>query len=344
VSADDADIARRKEDHIRICLEARSQFDTRSGLERYRFVHSALPELALSEVDLSTEFLGRRWAAPIMISSMTGGLAEGSRINRHLAEAAEALGLGMGVGSQRVALMRPETRSSFEVRAFAPKIPLFANWGAVQLNTGFGEVEAKAAVEMIGADGLFLHLNAAQEAVQEGGDTDFRGLTDRIGALVRAVRFPVLAKECGAGISGPVARALADRGIAAIDVSGAGGTSWSRVEGLRAGSELARALSATFANWGIPTAEAIVEARAAAPKTPLIASGGIRSGLDAAKAIALGADLVALGQPLLAAALDSTSAVIGVLELIIAELRVACFLVGAGNVRALSSRRALREV
>ncbi len=322
------DIASRKLDHIRVCLDPSSQVAAPDSWDRYWLEPEALPDLALSEVDLSTTFLGKPLAAPLLVSSMTGGPVEGARINRNLAEAVEALGLGMSVGSQRIAIERAELRSSFEVRAYAPRAPILANLGAVQLNYGYGVRQADEAVSMIGADGLWLHLNALQEAVQEGGDTDFRGLPGKIAELVRSVAYPVLVKECGAGIGGRTAERLWATGIRGIDVSGTGGTSWARVEGLRARSPIHRTLGETFGSWGLPTPIAVREVRRAVPGALIIASGGIRSGLDAAKALALGADLVSIAQPVLAAALESGQAVQAILERFVAELRVACFAAG----------------
>ncbi len=337
------DIGARKQDHVRICLSEESQFAALSaGFDGLYFEHQALPEIALSEVNLETELFGKKLRAPILVSSMTGGLEEGAKINRHLAEGVEAAGLGLGVGSQRIAIEHPSAASSFEIRKYAPTSLLFANLGAVQLNYGYGEKEAKRAVEMIGADALFLHLNALQEAVQEGGDTNFSGLGDKIEALARAVPFPVLVKECGAGI-GP--RALADltaRGVAAVDVSGGGGTSWARVEGLRASSDLARGLGETFRDWGVPTAVLIAEGRKRAPGAIIIASGGIRSGLDAAKALALGADFVSIAKPVLEAALASGEAVARVLTRFRRELEIAHFCVGARNPAELRAKAVLR--
>jgi len=331
VSDDENDeITSRKADHIRVCLDPSSQVSTTASFDDYRFDNEALPEMALEDVDLSTTFLGKRLSAPIIVSSMTGGPTAGATINRSLAEAVERLGLGMGVGSQRIALERLDTRSSFEVRKYAPSALVLANLGAVQLNYGYGEKQAKDAVDMIGADGLFLHLNALQEAIQEGGDTNFRALGDRIEALVAALPFPVLIKEVGAGIGARTALRLWSMGVKAIDVSGTGGTSWARVEGLRAKAEVHRTLGETFRGWGIPTPVAIERARAALPADAvLIGSGGIRTGLDAAKAIALGADVVSIAQPVLAAALVDGAAVEAVLTRFIAELRVACFAAGA---------------
>lgn len=337
-------IGARKQDHIRVCLEDESQFASLSaGFEAFYFEHQALPELALAEVDLRTEFLGKRLAAPLIVSSMTGGPALGEAINRHLAQGVEAAGLGLGVGSQRIALEHPETAASFEVRRYAPSALVFANLGAVQLNYGYGEAEARRAVQMIGADGLYLHLNPLQEAVQEGGDTDFRGLLDKIGALAAALPFPVLVKEVGAGLAPATLLALTERGVAAVDVAGAGGTSWAQVEGLRAASPEGRGLGETFRDWGMPTAVLVAEGRRLAPAARIIASGGIRSGLDAAKALALGADLVSIAKPVLAAALESGEAVHRILERWKRELAIAFFCVGARDLAEFRAKAVLRR-
>ncbi|MFO0728683.1 MAG: type 2 isopentenyl-diphosphate Delta-isomerase [Myxococcota bacterium] len=339
-------IASRKDEHIQACLDPESQYSAApSGVfDRYLLEPEALPELALGEVDLRTTFLQKTLSAPILVSSMTGGPARGALINKHLAEAVEALGLGMGVGSERIAIADPSTRASFAVRPFAPSALILGNLGAVQLGLGWGAKEAQEAVDIAGADGLFLHLNAVQEAIQPGGDTDFRGIGQRITELVAAVPFPVLVKECGAGIGARAALRLHQAGVAAIDVSGAGGTSWAKVEGMRAQDPLARTLGDTFRNWGLPTPLALIEVRQALPRATLIASGGIRTGLDAAKALALGADLVSIAQPVLQAALEGKEAVIAVLERFIAELRIACFGAGARTPAELRARAPIRRL
>ncbi|HEY9724237.1 MAG TPA: type 2 isopentenyl-diphosphate Delta-isomerase [Oscillatoriaceae cyanobacterium] len=336
------DISRRKLDHIELSLNENVGMARPTGFERYRFVHQALPEMALEDVSLETTFLGKPIAAPLLISSMTGGPARGEDINRHLAEAAQALRLPMAVGSQRIHFERPETLRSFQAaRAAAPDILLLGNLGAVQLNYGFDAEAVTEAVRVIGADGVFLHLNALQEAVQPGGNTNFAGLLERIGEVARTVDFPVLIKEVGCGIAPELARELASRGVAAIDVSGAGGTSWAKIEGRRAENASDRTLGEVFGDWGIPTAECLLGCRAALPELPLIASGGIRTGLDAAKAIALGADLVAFAMPLLGPATRSGAEVQAALAQIMRELRVAMFLLGARDVAALRARRHL---
>ena len=268
---------------------------------------------------------------------MTGGTEEAAEINRNLARAAQAYGLGMGVGSQRAALEEPSLAYTYRVRDVAPDILLLANLGAVQLNYGYGIVECRRAVEMIGADALILHLNPLQEALQPEGNTDFAGLLAKIEALCRSLEVPVVVKEVGWGISEEVARLLAEAGVAAIDVAGAGGTSWSEVEMRRAGSESARRIAESFADWGIPTAESVQMARRGAPRTTIIASGGIRTGVDVAKAIALGADAAGMASPLLKPATVSAEAVGERIREVLEELRTAMFCVGARSIQELKS-------
>ncbi|MEZ4768206.1 MAG: type 2 isopentenyl-diphosphate Delta-isomerase [Caldilineales bacterium] len=326
----------RKADHIRINLEEDVQFPRlTTGLERYRFVHQALPELDMAEVDLGVELFGHAVQAPLLISSMTGGTEAAERINRNLAIGAQARGVAMGVGSQRTALEIGETAYSFHVRDVAPDILLFANLGAAQLNKGYTVDHCRRAVDMIGADALILHLNPLQEAVQADGDWNWTGLLGKIGQVCAAVGVPVVAKEVGWGINGPLARRLANAGVAAIDVAGSGGTSWTEVEYHRAPSERLRRIARTFADWGIPTAESLLQVRGAAPELPVIASGGIRDGIDVAKCVALGATLVGLASPFLRAATVSDEAVIDAIDLLADELRIAMFCAGAGDVNAL---------
>jgi isopentenyl-diphosphate delta-isomerase len=334
---------KRKEEHLEICLDSQAVTGPLgTGLDRYRFVHNALPELDLDDIDLGVTFLGRRLKAPILISSMTGGFDLARKINRNLAAAAQRLGLAMGVGSQRVALEEPSVAASFQVRDVAPDILLFGNLGAVQLNYGYAIEHCRRAVEMIGADGLILHLNVLQEAAQPEGNRNFKGLTARIADVCRQAEFPVLAKEIGSGISADVAVRLRDAGVRAIDVAGRGGTSWYTVEARREAGQGGEAKS-TFAAWGIPTDEALVQVRRAVPDLPLVASGGIRSGLDMAKCVALGADVTALGQPLLASALESADKVVEFLTGIIREMRIAMLCAGAADLAALKKSPLVRE-
>ena len=338
--AADGDIESRKREHIEIVLDRDvSAKGVTTGFEHYAFEHDALPELDLDGIDLSTDLFGRRLAAPFLISSMTGGTEAARGINLRLAEAAQELGLAMGVGSQRAALQSPASEDSFRVRSVAPDILLFANLGAVQLNYGYGVDEARRAVDMIGADALFLHLNPLQEAVQREGDRNWSGLLGRIEALARALDVPVVAKEIGNGISAGAARRLESAGVAAIDVAGAGGTSWSEVEAERQPDALGSAVARAFAGWGIPTSTALVEAVAAVPALPVFASGGIRSGIDAAKALRLGASLVGMAAPMLETGARTAEAAAERLRAAMRELRIAMFCTGSRDLGALRGAR-----
>ncbi|MCS7194334.1 MAG: type 2 isopentenyl-diphosphate Delta-isomerase [Meiothermus sp.] len=321
------DIQTRKRRHLEVCLSEDVGFTRLTpGFERYRLRYQAFPELALADVDLTTLFLGKRLRAPFLIGAMTGGEINGARINRALAQAAERLGVGMMLGSQRVMLERPEARSSFQVRDVAPSVLLVGNLGLAQLNKGYGPEELRQAVSLVGADALALHTNPLQEALQPGGDTDFRGLLAKLETLLPKLPFPVLLKEVGHGIGRETASLLAGLPIAALDVAGAGGTSWAKVEEL---VHYGRVLHPELVEMGIPTAEALVECRESLPHTPLVASGGIRSGTDAAKALALGADVVAVARPLLKPALEGPEAVVAWIENFLHELRVALYALGA---------------
>ncbi|HVS12612.1 MAG TPA: type 2 isopentenyl-diphosphate Delta-isomerase [Thermoanaerobaculia bacterium] len=314
----------RKAEHIELALDRRMQAP-RPELDRLRFGHCALPEIDLDDVDLGCEFLGRRLAAPLLISCMTGGTGVAETINRRLAEAAERCGIALGVGSQRKALEDPETAKSFEVRRFAPSVPVVGNLGAVQLNYGYGLAECRRAVEMVDADALALHLNPLQEAIQPEGQTRFAGLLPKIGEVVAGLGAPVIVKEIGNGLSLEVGRRLRAVGVEIVDTAGSGGTSWARIEASRADD---LELGELFADWGVPTATSIRELAAIAGLT-VIGSGGLRTGLDAAKAIALGAHLAGMAYPFLQAATDSTDAVVARVERIVQELRIAMFCVGA---------------
>ena len=334
---DSSSISTRKSDHIRINLEQDVRSGLTTGLENYRFIHRAIPELDLSDVDLSQQVFGKRLQAPILISSMTGGNEEAAGINRLLAEAAQATGIAMGLGSQRAAIELPDLAPTFQVRQVAPDILLFANLGAVQLNYNYGIAECQRAVDMIQADALILHLNALQEAVQPEGNTHFTGLADKIETVCKALPVPVIVKEVGWGFSEQDARRLADAGVSAIDVAGAGGTSWSQVEMHRAKDESQARLAAAFINWGIPTAEAILNVHRAAPELMIIASGGLRSGVEIAKCIALGANLGGMAGPFLKAAARSSEAVIQTIQEIQREVQVTMFAAGARGIDQLKS-------
>ena len=335
---DDDHTSSRKLDHVRIVLdEDVAAKGVITGFAAYRLPHEAVPELDLAEVDTSTTFLGKPMRAPLLVSSMTGGAHDVARINLALAEAAEALELAMGVGSQRSALRDDRLAYTYQVRRVAPRIPLLANLGAVQLNYGYGVDECRRAVEMIEADALILHFNALQEAVQPEGNTNFKGLLKRIEQVCRGVGVPVIAKEVGNGIGARAARRLVDAGVWGIDVAGAGGTSWSEVERYRQTDAGGARVAGAFAGWGIPTTTAIGEVRAALPGVTLIGSGGVRSGVDVAKAIALGADLAGTAKPALGPAVGErgAEAVAEGLRAYVDELRIAMFCSGCGDLRAL---------
>ncbi len=335
----------RKADHLRICLDEDVQCHAlTNGLERYRFTHCCLPELDRSEIDISTNFLGKQLGAPLLISSMTGGTELARTINYRLAEVAQQYKLAMGVGSQRVAVENPQVGSTFAVRSLAPDILLFANLGAVQLNYDYGLDECRRAIELLEADALILHLNPLQECIQSKGDTNFRGLLDKIAILCNKLPVPVIAKEVGNGISAAMAQKLLEAGVTAIDVAGAGGTSWAKVESERASDVLQRQLGITFAGWGLPTAECITTTRAVAPTVPLIASGGLRNGLEVAKAIALGADIAGLAWPFLKAAHESADALDALVQLLIAEITTVLFCTGNATLSHLQNSDSLQRL
>lgn len=328
---------KRKADHIRISLHEDVTFENVStGFEHYRLKHCALPDFNLEDVETSTTLLGKCLGTPLIISSMTGGTPEASTLNQRLAEAAQETGIGMGVGSQRAAIEEPSLAHTYRVRQVAPDILLLANLGAIQLNYGYGLDECRRAVEMVEADGLILHLNPLQEALQPEGNSRFAGLLPKIEAICHKLEVPVIVKEVGAGISEQVARQLAEVGVAAIDVAGSGGSSWSQVEMHRATTEDQRMVAAAFSDWGIPTATSLQMARRGAPGTPLIASGGIRDGIQIAKAIALGATVCGIAKPFLHAASESTAAVVDLIAVLVEQLRVAMFAVGTADISSLA--------
>ncbi len=329
--------SKRKSDHIRINLEQDVRSALTTGLERFRFEHNAVPELNLDDINLKTEFLGKSLNAPILISSMTGGTEGAQRINITLAIAAQEKGVALGLGSQRAALENPEVEKTFNVRAEAPDIPIYANLGAVQLNYGYGIDECQRAVDMVSADALIFHFNALQEAIQPEGDVNFKGLLFKIEAICSKLSVPVIAKEVGWGIGVSTAKQLIDSGVIAIDVAGAGGTSWSEVEMHRAQDPMAAELASSFIDWGIPTATAVRDIHANFPSVPLIASGGLRSGIDTAKCIALGANLGGMAGPFLKAAVESAEAVCNTIDLISSQLRVCMFTAGCSDLNSLSN-------
>jgi len=328
----------RKAEHIRLALDKRMQLD-RNFFEEYVFEHNALPEIDFDEIDVSVEFLGKRLAAPLIISCMTGGTEEATRINRNLAAGAEAARIGFGVGSQRKGLEDAATARTFEVREVAPTIPILGNLGAVQLNYGFGTDECRRAVEMIGADALALHLNALQEAIQPEGQRNLKNLLPKMGRVARELEVPVIVKEIGCGLSADVARRVVEQGIRILDTAGMGGTSWARIEGERARD---MELGELFADWGIPTTESIRQLRDIEGIT-LIGSGGVRNGIDVAKAIALGADLAGMAYPFLRVSERSADEVLTKINRVILELKICMLCVGARTIEELQGVALLRR-
>jgi isopentenyl-diphosphate delta-isomerase len=328
----------RKNDHIRINLEEDVQSYLTTGLERYRFVNEALPEMDLKAVNTTTQVLGIRLQAPILISSMTGGSQQAEVINRSLATAAQEMGIAMGLGSQRAAIEQPATERSFKIRKIAPDILLFANLGAIQLNYGYTVDECKRAIDMAEANALYLHLNALQEAVQPEGDTNFSGLLMKIEDVCKSLPVPVIVKEVGWGISGKTAKQLIDVGVAGIDVAGAGGTSWTQVEMHRTTDQKLARLAAAFIHWGIPTADSILQVKEIVPNSLVFASGGLRSGLDIAKCISLGAALGGMAGPFLKAAVQSVEKTIETIQEIQQEIQIIMFATGATQLKDLRNK------
>ncbi len=329
----------RKAEHIDLALDERIQLRA-NFFEEYYFDHLALPEVDLAEIDVSVEFLGKRLRAPLLISCMTGGTENATRINRNLAAAAEECGIAIGVGSQRKAIEDPSMVPSFQVREVAPTAPLLANLGAVQLNYGFGIDQCRAAVEMIDADALVFHLNPLQEAIQPEGQCDFRDLFEQMGAIAAELEVPVIAKEIGCGIGGATARRLKEVGIEIIDTAGLGGTSWARIEARRASDV---DIGELFADWGVATPRSIRELREIGGLT-VIGSGGVRNGVDVAKAIALGADLAGMAQPFLETANQSAELTVEKCRRTVRELKIAMFCSGAIDVPALQRVELRRRV
>jgi isopentenyl-diphosphate delta-isomerase len=329
-------IKARKADHLRINLDEDVRGGITTGLERIGLIHQALPEMALDQIDTSLDLFNRRLSTPIIISSMTGGTTEAGRLNLNLAKAAQNCRVALGLGSFRVALDHPELADTFKVRHLAPDVLIFANLGAIQLNYGVTTEDALRAVQECSADALILHLNPLQEALQHDGETSFTGLVNKIQSLCRNLPVPVIVKEVGWGISAEAARLLANAGVSAIDVAGAGGTSWSQVEMHRVADTNLAQVAAAFHNWGIPTADSIRMVRKQLPRMTILASGGLRDGIDIAKCIALGATACGMAGPFLKAASISLASITEIIEVFKQELRIAMFAAGAKDLKALS--------
>jgi len=333
---------RRKTDQLRINLEEDILSSLRTGLEKYHFRHCALPEINLDDIDTTVEFLGKRVAVPFLISSMVGGTEESYRINHLLASAANRYNLAMGLGSQRAGIEKESVMHTFKVRDIAPDILLFANLGAVQLNYGYTIQHCQRAVDAIGADALLLHLNPLQEALTENGDTHFAGLLSKIESICQLLKVPVIVKEVGWGISAEVAKKLVDAGVQAIDVAGAGGTSWSEVEKYRMKLPEHKEVAAAFKDWGIPTAECIQEIHDKFPELTIIASGGLKNGVDVAKCIALGACLGGIARQFLIAAAESEEALDRRISVYIQQFTIAMFACGAKNIHDLQDNKLVK--
>lgn len=324
--------------HVQACLQPESQYIKSAGFDAVELKHEAAAGLCLGDISLKTEFLGHELSAPLMIAPMTGGMELGALLNERWAKAAGHFGLAMGVGSQRLALEDASLRTSFLVRKYAPDSLVIANLGAAQLMQGMGPAHALEAVAMIEADALFIHLNPLQEACKRDGDVNFSGLLLAIEGVVEHLgsrNIPVLVREVGFGLSEESARRLIGTGIAGIDCAGAGGTSWAKVEAMCASDESFKRCGFIFGEWGIPTATSIGNVRTVDKNIPLIATGGLRSGLDVAKALLLGAQLGAMAQPMLKHAIISEEALFSFIEQTLYELRVAMFAAGARKVAGL---------
>ncbi|MGV9005323.1 MAG: type 2 isopentenyl-diphosphate Delta-isomerase [Brevundimonas sp.] len=329
-------ISGRKDQHLDVVLSGGGRHRMDAGFDAVRFVHEALPDLDHGKIDLGADLLGRRLQAPLLISAMTGGPSRAEAINARLAEAAQHLGIALAVGSQRAALESGGAAGlDLELRRRAPDTPILANIGAAQLTRGFGVDEARRVIDMIGADALIVHLNPLQEACQPEGDRDWWGVGAALGALIRRLEAPVLVKETGAGLSATTARRLVEMGVAGLDVAGSGGSNWGLIEGERALDPADKAHAAAFADWGNPTARAISEVRTACPGTLIIGSGGVRDGVDVARAIRLGADIVGQAAGVLAAGTVSTEAVVDHFQIVIRQLRTVCFCTGSSSLAVL---------
>ncbi len=332
------DINQRKTEHIRLCLTEQVEGVNKStGLEGVSFIHNALPEINFADITLETEFLQKKLKAPFLVSSMTGGSALATEINLNLAVASEEKGWAIGLGSTRALLESRAHEDSFLIRKQAKTVPVIANLGAVQFNYGYGVDECQRIVDSTQADSLVLHLNSLQEVVQDGGDLNFENLLPKIEEVCKKLAVPVGVKEVGFGIDGTVAEKLYNAGVSYVDVAGAGGTSWSQVEKLRTEDPLREAAAEAFNSWGIPTKDCLVSVRSALPKVPLVASGGMKTGVDAAKALTIGADVVGYARTLLKAATESVDEVIKVMDQIELELKMTMFGIGVTTLEELKN-------
>ncbi len=330
-------IEKRKEDHLKLCMREDVEADISPGFDDVHLIHNALPETDMDDVDTSCRMFGKKMNAPIVIEAITGGAKIAHKVNVNLARAAEECGIAMGVGSVRAAIENKRLWYTYQVRDVAPSIPLISNLGIVQFSNGYGLEEMVEAVERMDADAIALHLNPLQEVVQPEGDRKWRNALSVVEDIIKHVSFPIIAKETGAGISREVAVRIEKSGFSMIDVGGAGGTSFAYVEHLR---QRENDLGVVFKNWGIPTAISVVEC-VLSTNLPVIASGGVRSGTDGGKAIALGANYFGGARPFLKAAMESHEEVKKIIERWIKELKMLMFLVGAKNIEELKKKNVI---
>lgn len=334
----------RKDHHLEICLEKDVDYvGVTTGFERYRFDHDALPEVDKNEIDLSVTLFGKRLATPLIIGAMTGGSARAGEVNRILAEAAERTGVGFALGSQRRMLEDRLSFDTYDVRTAAPNVLLFGNIGAVQLNYGVTVANLIELVDRCGLDALNFHLNPLQEAIQPEGDVNFKGLLGRLRDTIPQIPVPCILKEVGAGISATTAQKIATLPVSGVEIAGVGGTSWAKIEAFRSNSRIQRDTGMQLASWGVPTSESLITCRRILPSLPLVCSGGMRSGLEVAKALALGADAVAMAIPFLRAAQDGVDAVVERIEQVSEELRTVMFITGCESLEHLRTRAVLRR-
>ncbi|MGY0695011.1 type 2 isopentenyl-diphosphate Delta-isomerase [Virgibacillus sp. FSP13] len=334
----DIGINKRKTEHIRLCLTENVEgVNKTTGLEGISFIHNALPEIDFADIQLDSTFLNKKVKAPLLVSSMTGGSELAEKINTNLAVAAEERGWAIALGSTRALLESDAHKESFLIRKHAPTVPLIANIGAVQLNYGYGAEECQRLVELTEADSLYLHLNSLQEVVQDEGDLNFNDLLPKIEEVCKSLDVPVGVKEVGFGIDGTVAEKLYHAGVSFVDVAGAGGTSWSQVEKLRSKDPLRKAAAEAFNSWGNPTKDCIVSVKSKLPDIPIVASGGMKTGVDAAKAMTIGADMVGFARQLLQGATESEEKVMQAMEQIEFELKMVMFGIGVKSIHELKN-------
>jgi len=332
-------IASRKQNHLKINLTKNVSSGITTGLEKYRFIHCALPELNLSQIDTSVDIYNHKLQFPLLISSMTGGVSKATEINFRLAKAAQEYRIAMGVGSQRIMLREKNPVDSFQLRKIAPNILLFANLGAVQLNDNLTADDCRRIVDAIKADALIMHVNPLQEALMDEGDTNFSGLLHKLEIICKAMDVPVVVKEVGWGISEKVAKSLFDIGVSAVDVAGAGGTSWSEVEKFRTVKKTSAIAAEGFLDWGIPTSDCLVEIVRNHPDRLIFASGGLKNGIDVVKCVALGASMGGIARPLLLAAADSEETLREKLNAITSQIKIVMFCTGSKDIKDLRNKK-----